>query len=334
MKTSTRLDYIDTIRAIGIIGMIIIHVLALHLGSTLSNTVWNYLHFVEVGFVFCSGVVYASQVINHKTMAYIPWLKKRFLRLYIPYILYIIAHITLWRLFPHLFQGLGLQWNPLFLFASITLLGGLGIGWLTLLFIQLTIISPLLWYGTQTKKRMLWTGIILSIFLLITTIFRLPTVYSRAYAWIGWSFVLFLSFLFTKQMYIHGENQIRKLSGIGMIGSLTVFVLTSFYLMLRHEAFTLTLRKYPPDLWYLSYGIGLTCLFLWLMDRFELLDKQSRFLQLVSLQGYTLFFIHFIVLDLFETNIHMPLIAETIVVIAVSVGISWGIERIQKVLHR
>ena len=93
-----RFDEVDVLRAFGIIGVVIVHILTRNLTNPLSNFLWNNLQFFVISFVFCSGFILASIYENaftsiSKTIALY---KKRLIRLLIPFYIYLIIHYVLW----------------------------------------------------------------------------------------------------------------------------------------------------------------------------------------------------------------------------------------------
>ena len=69
--------------------------------------------FVVVAFVFCSGFVLSAIYQNSfsSIKQTLSWYKKRFIRLVVPFYIYLIVHYSLWILFPNIFSGLGLVKN-------------------------------------------------------------------------------------------------------------------------------------------------------------------------------------------------------------------------------
>src|SRR3989344_7755026 len=126
-----RIEETDFLRAISTIGFIVVHVLSFNLASGYNHYIWNYLHFVEVGFVFCSGYVLAAKYQNFANWHEIKnWYRKRLVRLLIPFYLYLLAHYAIWFLLPAYFSGIGLTKSFPFVLQSILLVGGVNMGWL------------------------------------------------------------------------------------------------------------------------------------------------------------------------------------------------------------
>jgi len=132
MKTKERYIHIDILRAIAILGVMLTHSLAVFLGPDKINIFWNYLHFVVVAFVGCSGYVTAFSYKRLGDMNLLSWYGKRFIRLYIPYALYVVSFALLGLLLPVFFHYTGISYTGKFFLSSFLLTGGVDVGWLTL----------------------------------------------------------------------------------------------------------------------------------------------------------------------------------------------------------
>ncbi len=324
MKTKTRYLDIDFIRAVGTIGVIFTHVLALHLGPTTINILWNYIHFVVVGFIFCSSYVYAAaNPVGSIQHAWVKNFVKRFQRLYIPFVLYLLFHYSLWIIFPSWFGGFGLQRSLSFKISSVTLLGGVDIGWLPLLFIQLALVAPLLLAAARRLFLRNILLVVLGIFILVTTFWRIPPEYSRAMEWIPWSWIALLAYVYSDTRKNNPLLAHRYLVACIGIASITWIILYST-LIARNLSVTLTLHKYPPDLFYFTYGISITGVLLLLFKKIE--TSLSGFQQLIILtskRAYMIFFLHYIILDAIITQTRWSWWQESIVITFLSIIIAY-----------
>jgi len=180
----TRFEHIDFLRAVAIIGVIVTHILSYNLGTTLTNTIWNYLHFVVPVLIFCSGYVMYQKyaTVRWTKESLVAWYKKRSIRLLQPYALWTLLHYALWYVFPKYFSGLGLDY-----------------GWLPLLFIELMIVTP--FYLSVWKNQKLLLTMLISASTIVLLFFK-PSINYQFYMWIPWSIVLLLSFAsFDKPFY-------------------------------------------------------------------------------------------------------------------------------------
>lgn len=333
MKQQARFLHIDILRAIAIVGMIITHVLSIHLRSVGITLIWNYLHFVVVGFVFCSAYVYAA-ISSQKKPPFIQWYIKRFSRLYIPYLIYLLCHYSLSIIFPWLYRGYGLIFTWDYFFRSLMLVGGVDLGWLPLLFLQLSLLFPSLLRLSRQKYAMVMTLSLLLLFVTATTFIRIPQVYSRELSWVPWSLIILLGFGVAQwERKWERSNLQRRILFAGLISGcifLGLFSILSQY----HLPLTLTLHKYPPDIFYLSYGVFVTSALYLVASRDNFLPPYiTQFLVYISTNGYGLFFIHIIILDLVSTTFRLPVTTEILIVLLTSIALLYVSDVSQKYLR-
>lgn len=325
MDTRKRHEQIDAIKAIATIVVMITHVLAYHLGNAPTWFLWNYSHFVVVGLVFCSAYLFAQ---SHPTGSFrisLGTIKKRFLRLYIPYLIYVCIHAVLMQVFPDMFLGYGWKKTWDFFVSNILLTGGVDFGWLTVLFIQLALLSPFILFITRHKTlRAVYAGGII-LFIIITTFLRIPMTYSRSIAWLPWSSIVFLACMYADRE-TESPKSMRNITVILTIVSGAVWLLFHLILQWLNLPYSFNSHKYPPDISYLSYGIAFTGMMLLILTRFPYRPAWvTRLFTYISKQSYQLFFIHFIYLDLVMTRLRSHWILECITVITLTVGTSLAI---------
>ena len=288
-----RFEHIDFLRAFSIIGVLAVHTLFYNLNNPANIFIWNILEFVVVGFVFCSGFVSAAFYTDTlKTWKYtFGWYKKRLLRLLIPFWIYLVIHYSLWILFPNFFQGLGIEKSWSFFIQSFLLIGGIGINWLPLLFLELTLLFPILLKIIKNNKTLWIYG---AVGLLVTAWFTVqpfPNSYYKFVMWVPWSLVFLLSIMLFKK-----ESLIRYGTWIG--SGIVVFILSFLYMQNLHLPLNMIEHKYPPDLYYLSYSIAATLLVL-IVGSFGFWKTNflRKTVQFISTNSYQLFFIEYIILD-------------------------------------
>lgn len=326
MNTRDRYFHIDVLRATGILLMILTHVLSWHFGMPHMLEIWNAIHFVVVGLVFCSAYLYAKANTDTGIRHHFQWFLKRAIRLYIPFIIYLCAHYALWFLFPTWIRGYGIQKSFSFFISSITLTGGVDIGWLTTVFIQMAILFPFLLSFTRHKNNALFIGVLL--FCGVTVFFRIPTAYTRAIAWIPWSLIAVFGFLYSD---VESNNQklLKKFVGKILFVSFMSYVLLYGTLTFINRPVLLTLHKYPPDLFYLSYGIVCTCMLILFFNHIQIVTtKIRRAITFVSRESYTLFFVHMVVLDATMTRMPSDWISETLIITSASLALTYTITKL------
>lgn len=293
-----RFSHIDFLRALAILVVIIIHVLSDNLTSPLTRFLWNYLHFIIVAFIFCSGyVMYALFAPKLTTIASIfPWYKKRLFRLLIPLYWYLLAHYALIFFFPRFFSGLGLEFSWKYLLASITLVGGSNLNWLPLLFLQLAVLFPILVFAFQKKRVLFWWYIVFAVCTTVGfTIWQFPYSQYRYFMWIPWSLFLVLPWYF----YTRETKRMTSIPYL-FLSFMSGYAFFLLFLVWSHIGRSLTLidNKYPPNLFYITYE---SCISFMLLALAPWKIFQKKWLvgiyTYISQHSYALFFIHYIVLD-------------------------------------
>ncbi len=297
-----RFDEVDVLRAFGIIAIILIHIFTRSLTNPLNIFLWNNLQFFVISFVFASGFVLTSIYANAfvSISSTLAWYKKRLIRLLVPFYIYLVVHLGLWLVFPNLFAGLGLSKSLDYIAKSILLIGGTNYNFLAVLFVELTLLFPL--FIKFFKNKWLLTSYILlsGLVTLFFTFFTTPYSLYRFTMLVPWSLVL----IFAIFMSLKGktDKNILETNKRYLISGVLFFVLFSVFYFLNlttGKSLDFYNHKYPPDFYYVFFGLSLTCFFL-------LIGKlgfwQNRILKniylYISKNSYAIFFIHFILLDL------------------------------------
>lgn len=336
-----RLQKIDFLRAIAIIGMIAIHTFSYSLGNPLNKFIWDYLHFVVVGFIFCSGYILSlnQNLAAASLLNIFIWYKKRFIRLFAPFFLYLFVHFFLWTIFPQFFSGLGLSKNTDFILRSMTLTGGVGIGWLTLLFLQLTIISPIILKFWHLKKILLSYVIFSVIVTLSFTVSKFPYEYYRVVMWIPWSLILMAGIWIYKLEIVNKKNMLINYIKAATFSYAVFFMLLCVF---TTKGITTLLidHKYPPDFFNLSYGIFI-CSIILIIAQLKILKNKyiEKSYTYVSTNSYQLFFIHFVVLDIVikasgKLSDTSSVLLQFLLVLLISITITFIINQTKKIFSR
>jgi hypothetical protein len=197
--------------------------------------------------------------------------------------------------------------------------GGLNTTWLPLLFIELAIITPLLFFLQQ--KRVLLIYVVSSLLFTnwITFLYHFPYSYYRWVMWIPWSLIFLIGVaLATKERVAYYL--------LALLGSSGIFGI-SYWILSSHQSLVFYDNKYPPNLYYLSYGLVGTCLLVLLAKIAEKIQSIKRISLYISSISYSLFFVHFIILDLVEQIKIKNTLLETIIVCLLSVVLLFVIKK-------
>ncbi len=280
---------IDFLRGLAVLLMILIHATAYFLGDPTVYAVWDYTHFAVPLFVFCSGYIFFAK--DSITTLSVSYVVKRLKRLVIPYYLFLIPFFIL------VFIKNPTSFNIKQMTEKILLSGGRDLSWLVILFIYFLFLIPVIHFMYRQKKWLFYiltgTAFVSTVLLLIS----IPPVPFRYVMWLPWTFFLIFTLLFAN----HKENRYFFIGTI--ILSVMTFFITRDFLQSQGKTLVLTENKYPPNLYYLSYGIFFTTVMYWvhrLVSKNKLymayLQKPFDFL---STHSYSLFFIHFLFVKIF-----------------------------------
>ena len=275
---------IDNLRGLAMFAMMVIHAISYFFSDKLSFYIWDYSQWAVPVFLFCSFYLYYKSPKKSNNFSFFSYLKKRFLRILIPYYIFLFFFNILLFLFDK-----KTFFNFNYLKANIFLYGGLGFNWLVLIFIYLTFLMPfVLWLK---KNKLLYCGFfLLSLSSSIYFIF-VKTNY-RLIMWLPWSILIYFTIFFIKN-----EKNWKKLTLTAAVFMTIFFILRIIEIKIGHNL-TQFENKYPPTLYHLSYGIFSTIIIFWLSKKnFFSYFNFNRLLHFLSKNSYSLFFIHILVMS-------------------------------------
>jgi len=229
--------------------------------------------------------------------------------------------------FPTVFSGLGLQLSWSFFLQSVSLIGGINLNWLPLLFLQLAILFPLLVVLLKKKKELFWAYCIAAFFTTVGfTVWQFPYRYYREVMWIPWSLFLVLPWYFYERE--KEKSSVLFYGVLSLAGAVCFAVLYTVWIHLGRSV-TLIDNKYPPNFFYISYEVFGSFLLL-AVGSLPFLHRRrvSAVYGFISKTSYGLFFIHYIVMD-FVLSInklwgyHIGVWYQVCAVVGISIGIAW-----------
>lgn len=275
--------FIDFLRGFSIFAIILIHANAFFLHDKIAFTLWNISQFSVPVFIFCSTYLFLKGSLD-RSINFFSYLRKRFLRLLIPY--YIFLFIFLICLFIFSPQVI----TTSYIWKSLILIGGVDVNWLVLLFLYITIILPFFAWSFKKAKFLFWLFFVLSFGSACFLLFNSFDISYKWTMWLPWS-VIFYFTLF----YIKFENKRRYLSWVLFFSSLLLLITLLIKNNLHHDL-AFRSNKYPPNILYLSFGVS-SILALSLFTKSVLKNKfiMSVF-DFFSKYSYSIFFIHYVVL--------------------------------------
>lgn len=277
---------VDNLRGFAMIIMILDHAIAPFWKISYVKSIWEWTHFSVPLFVFCSLVIFFAKPIVLTWKSLNSYLKKRIKRLVVPYYIYLLVYFLL-RYFLH---SRKIDWS--IIFKSLLFYWG-GASWLVVLFLSMAVLMPFVLFLRQKNKF---------IFYLYGLISLLSAIYFSFYSfqpyqlimWLPWSIFIYFSYFFSKL-----KN--KKELFFSFIFFTLVFAGAYYFKLYRNQSLSLFNNKYPPNIYYLSYGLVATTL-LYLLSVIGLFKNIliAKIVSFFSRYSYTLFFIHFLIIDIFN----------------------------------
>jgi peptidoglycan/LPS O-acetylase OafA/YrhL len=311
MKNNRFLE-IDLLRGIAMLAMILIHTCYYFLSDPTALFIWNWSQFAVPVFIFCSAYLFFQKP---KDLS-LEYVRKRIGRLLYPYYIFLLFFIPIYFLI-----------NPdtsqiKYIFQSIFVIGGVDINWLVLLFIQFTIIFPLFFSMHNQNKILFYIYSVIAFVSSCLFIFYKLPFNQKFLMWLPWSVIPIFTLYFVNN---HNKKSFMRIMAI--ISTLLFF--TSYYLeVLTNHKLGMYENKYPPTIYFLSYGILMTIL-LYLLSKLIMKSKLlTSFFAFLSVYSYPMYFIHYTILIVLATQVrfftHWSIFFLTIltVTIAIQVGIN------------
>ncbi|MEI6533663.1 MAG: acyltransferase family protein [Candidatus Roizmanbacteria bacterium] len=285
-ETFQRNIVIDSLRALAIILIILIHALSLYLGNDSIRNIWDTLQFSVPLFVFCSSHLFIQKHLNFEHLAILPYLKKRFLRLLLPYYAYLLFILIL-----SIFTKQITSFSDLV--KNIFLVGSVDLSWVVWLFGSLAIIQVLLWYTYKNNKLFTYISVIIFLACAIWfTVYR-PSIEYRFLLWTTWPLLIIFTFIIYKLK--------EDMENIFFLTSFIAVGTACFYWVLLSNGYPVFFyqHKYPPSLYFLMYGaLGISIFYVIIQKFHHLLQPLQPAIHFLSTSSYSLFFIHYAFLEI------------------------------------
>ena len=285
MKKKARHLEIDFLRALSMLAVIFIHTNAYFLSKKNVFLIWDFCQFAVVAFVFCSSYIFFQREKLLDLKSFFSYLKKRLLRLLIPYWVFLTIILGL------IMVKEPSRINLFFVLKDIFAVSGIDINWLVLLFVQFSVLFPIL---SSLRRKMPWLFYLYGVSAVLSSVvllFYKPSVDYKVIMWLPWSVVALFSWYYIK----HQKKSLFL--PLSMSVSLLLFILLRLVLTSTHHSLTQFDNKYPPNLYHLSYGLFWVVLLSFIFkSKFFLLPPIKHSLSFLSKKSYSLFFIHYVVI--------------------------------------
>ena len=319
LEKPTRNKALDLLRGISIVAMIIAHTNASYWDDKLALLLWDLGLFAVHAFIFCSAYLFIAQSEQKSPTYDWSYFKKRFLRLLVPYYIFLVFHFAFLFFFNVKLLTLG------YVVKNLTLTGGIEFNWLVVLFLQFTVLMPVL---DMLRKKSIAAYLLygISAFLLSIALLtvKIPLNF-KFFMWMPWSLVIIAAWTVFKKEYVKRSIWIQ-------IAAWSVILLGSiWYQETMNHSLRMFHNKYPPNIYHISYGVVASLVLYEYLKRFSF-AKFDAFFDFLSRNSYSFYFIHILVLSLYKAffeprEIHWSLFF--VIILTVSSVIQYGLNHIQ-----
>ena len=288
-----RLREIDDIRGIAIIVMILIHTNAYYPSVRAAYLTLEISQFAVVAFIFCSAYLFFRKEPFVSLRHFFSHLFKRVRRLLVPYWLFFAAYTLL------VFLKTPGAIAPSYFIKNLTVTGGVEFNWLVLLFIELTVLMPLIYILYRKHVPLYIVYIVVAALSSVLFLFYTPLSWFRSIMWLPWSLAV---------AYAIHMDSIKNNVRIFVIVTVLFFVLyvASGYLVLNplHHPLRMYGNKYPPNMYHLAYSFFAVNILYFLAHKgvFRPFEKVIHF---YSVNSYPIFFIHVLVIYFLTAFVRM-----------------------------
>ncbi|UTH00873.1 acyltransferase [Macrococcoides canis] len=285
---------IDILRAIAMICIIIAH-------SKPDALTFQLRNFDVIMIVILLGASFQLSM-QGKPINYVQYIIKRFKRLILPTWIFLTVFFSF-------FYILSITTNKEYftlpqIIESYKMLGGIGFLWIMKVFFIVALTSPLLLYiSNRVKSHILYFTLLALAYIIYHILYlqldQVPMPFNKYYnlillEGIGYSIVTAIGI----RLLLLGSTSYRAMTIISIILYAT--------LALYYQFEPIQNFKYPPHLYYISYGMMMTLLMYRLLDIKPLHDKLNNlFIQFISKHSLWLYFWHILTLYILKL-IHTP----------------------------
>lgn len=250
---------IDVLRCLGILLIILAHCGAPTLLDELRN-------FDVILLVILSGIVSVKSYKRSKSG--FKYIKKRLIRLIVPTYIFLTILFIIDRFLAPYSKDLDLSWKTIF--STYTLTSGIGYVWIIRVYI-LCAISVLFLMNIKRFKK----AIIFVLFLIYEVLFY-TIGNANGFLEYGIYYLIPYGFLCTYIGMELANWDNKKLIKIMLIFLLIFAIMFACFYIAKNQFEKISDYKYPARLYYLSYGIGISLLLYYLINRKNIFNIKER----------------------------------------------------------
>lgn len=282
----TRIEYIDFLKFIGLTGIILAHV-----GPP--NWLFALRNFDVPLMVIVSSMLAEKSYIKYKDThnGFVTYWRKRFKRLVIPTWIFLAFYFV--------FELLcGILHEPYYYLTSFALTRyGIGYVWIILIYLYSAILIPCI-DKIQNKSTALYLIICSYILYEFACFKELNTnkiIDSTIFYIIPYGILTYLGYCYTSMSS-------KKKLNIIIVTFISFIICGIFYWYVNGEPTTVQIAKYPPRLYYLSYGIACSCVLLYIFERFDFKIHKNCLIKFISTNSLWIYLWHIFVLKIIDLS--------------------------------
>lgn len=281
---------IDTLRVIGTLLVILAHM-------GIPKILANIRTFDVVMLVFVSGLSFRM---SHNNQTFMAYLKKRFFKLVIPTYFTILVIFILSFIVCYITDRQQLFSAKTIIHSFMFLNDGIGYIWITRVYFFIAVFCMIIIkiINSDLKYKMVLLCLLIGTLTVLTEVTRVDygkniILDSYVFDIVPYCLVVLLGMLGYKS---------KKYLGLTFWISLGVFVLYQVIYAIQQNGFCPDTMKYPPSIYYISYGLIISCL---LIDRLPV--KQNKTIKWISMNSFTIYLFHIVFLFAINVIADIPL---------------------------
>ncbi|KKF48524.1 acyltransferase family protein [Streptococcus uberis] len=292
LKNIERVKFVDYMRVLGLLLIILAH-------SQPNNIVFQIRTFDVPLMVYISAISFSKSNKDYLSFSHISsYFLKRIKRLVIPTWIFLIIFFSISKIVNNVFPKL-FDYSFYKIFSTFSLESGIGYVWIIKVYLLIALVAPIIKWISKENKLL---NFLFVTFLIISIVFMKNFSFNNTFLDFVKNNYFLIIFSYGLVYYfgmISNNLDIKKKIFINIF-----FSMIFFSLVILKCNFSIQADKYPPGLYYISYGI-IMCILLNII--FDYLQKKidfksNRFIEFISKNSLDLYFIHIIPVEVLRQS--------------------------------
>ncbi len=322
-KPSKRIGYLDLLKAICIVGIMITHVSP----PTMVLMIRTFIPVLLVTIsAFMGGVSYKKHYnVKQKTeffKDYMSYFISRFKRLVIPAWILIIVYFIYQFLIGNTF---GLKY---YIASFMLTTYGMSYVWIVLVFLYVALLVPIFCRYETQKKSML--AVVATLYIIYEVMYFLgigtesKLLNSSFFYIVPYGLIAFIGINYNE----YSDSAKKKIIGVSGFIFLILFVV---YWIKMGSIQDVQIAKYPPRVYYLSCGLFISYALMYFCERHYFKIYDSRVIRFLSVNMFELYLCHVMAMEFYKTlGLPQNWLLELVFVFIASIGMVWILLKVKK----